>query len=264
LPDGSIYTKTQPIQWAPENFGGGPGNPVPGDAYIEKWVSAVPGFNRVLKVHYKITHFGTDTHANKYQELPVGLHEAQCLKGLRANAQILEGLHGAERLEGLRLNAQIAEGLSEAERLEGLRVNAQITEGLSGAQRLEGLRSIAQIVEAMHERNQIGEDDSCAFVSVRGLRGAERLEGLRVIAQIVEGLHEAERLKGLWVNAQIVNGLQDAHRLKALQVNAQIVEGLYGAERLKSLGDRDRQNAAERRLHRTAQIRARISGTPES
>jgi hypothetical protein len=28
LPDGSIYTKTQPIQWAPENFGGGPGNPV--------------------------------------------------------------------------------------------------------------------------------------------------------------------------------------------------------------------------------------------
>ena len=71
LPDGSIYTKTQPIQWAPENFAGGPGNPVLGDAYIEKWVSAVPGFNRVFKVHYKITHFGTDTHANKYQELPV-------------------------------------------------------------------------------------------------------------------------------------------------------------------------------------------------
>lgn len=71
LPDGSIYTKTQPIQWAPENFGGGPGSPVLGDAYIEKWVSAVPGFNRVFKVHYKITHFGSDTHANKFQELPV-------------------------------------------------------------------------------------------------------------------------------------------------------------------------------------------------
>ena len=71
LPDGSIYTKTQPIQWAPENFGGGPGNPVLGDAYIEKWVSVVPGFNRAFKVHYKITHFGTDTHANKFQELPV-------------------------------------------------------------------------------------------------------------------------------------------------------------------------------------------------
>jgi len=37
LPD-SIYTKTQPIQWAPENFGGGPA-PALGDAYIEKWIS---------------------------------------------------------------------------------------------------------------------------------------------------------------------------------------------------------------------------------
>jgi hypothetical protein len=42
-----------------------------GDAYIEKWISVVPGFNRVFKVHYKITHFGTDTHADKFQELPV-------------------------------------------------------------------------------------------------------------------------------------------------------------------------------------------------
>jgi hypothetical protein len=71
LPDGSIYTKTRPIQWAPENFGGGPGSPVAGDADIEKWVSVVPGFNRVFNVHYKITHFGTDTHTNKFQELPV-------------------------------------------------------------------------------------------------------------------------------------------------------------------------------------------------
>jgi hypothetical protein len=71
MTDGSIYTKTRPIEWAPENFGGGPGNPVEGDAYIEKWISVVPGFNRVFKVHYKITHFGSDTHANKFQELPV-------------------------------------------------------------------------------------------------------------------------------------------------------------------------------------------------
>jgi hypothetical protein len=70
MPD-SIYTKTEPIQWAPENFGGGPGNPVLGDAYIEKWVSVVPGYNRVFKVHYKITHFGTDIHAQALQELPV-------------------------------------------------------------------------------------------------------------------------------------------------------------------------------------------------
>jgi N-acetylmuramoyl-L-alanine amidase len=70
LPD-SLYTKTQPIQWAPENFGGGPENPVTGDAYIEKWISVVPGYNRVFKVHYKITHFGTDSHAQNLQELPV-------------------------------------------------------------------------------------------------------------------------------------------------------------------------------------------------
>lgn len=31
----------------------------------------VPGYNRVFKVHYKITHFGTDTHAAGTQELPV-------------------------------------------------------------------------------------------------------------------------------------------------------------------------------------------------
>jgi hypothetical protein len=67
----SIYTRTQPIQWAPENFGGGWGNPVLGDAYIEKLISVVPGYNRVFKVHYKITHFGTDTHADAFQELPV-------------------------------------------------------------------------------------------------------------------------------------------------------------------------------------------------
>ena len=67
----SIYTKTQPIQWAPENFGGGPGNPVLGDAYIEKWISVVPGYNRIFKVHYRITHFGTDAHTEALQELPV-------------------------------------------------------------------------------------------------------------------------------------------------------------------------------------------------
>jgi hypothetical protein len=59
------------IQWAPENFGGGVGNPILGDAYIEKWISVVPGFNRVFKVHYKITHFGSDLHADAFQEAPV-------------------------------------------------------------------------------------------------------------------------------------------------------------------------------------------------
>src|SRR6266576_4115525 len=69
MPD-SIYRKTQPIQWAPENFGDGT-DPVLGDAYIEKWILVVPGYNRVFKVHYRITHFGTDSHAQNKQELPV-------------------------------------------------------------------------------------------------------------------------------------------------------------------------------------------------
>jgi Big-like domain-containing protein len=67
----SIYTRTQPLQWAPENFGGGWANPVLGDAYIEKRISVVPGFNRVFKVHYKITHFGSDAHSTAGQEAPV-------------------------------------------------------------------------------------------------------------------------------------------------------------------------------------------------
>jgi hypothetical protein len=67
----SIYAKTRPIQWAPENFGGGWDVPVPGDADVEKWISVVPGFNRAFKVHYKITHFGADAHANALQELPM-------------------------------------------------------------------------------------------------------------------------------------------------------------------------------------------------
>ena len=67
----SIYIKTQPIQWAPESFGGGAGNPVLGDAYVEQWLTPVPNRGRAFKVHYKITHFGTDTHTNAFQELPV-------------------------------------------------------------------------------------------------------------------------------------------------------------------------------------------------
>lgn len=66
----SIYLKSQPIQWAPENFGGGPGHPVVGDAYIEEWVTPVPGHGRAFQVHYKITHFGSDTHSIHANEFP--------------------------------------------------------------------------------------------------------------------------------------------------------------------------------------------------
>jgi hypothetical protein len=65
----NIYTKTQPLNWAPYLTGNSA--PMLGDAYVEKWISVVPGENRVFKVHYKVTHFGSDAHANAMQEFPV-------------------------------------------------------------------------------------------------------------------------------------------------------------------------------------------------
>jgi hypothetical protein len=70
LTDSSIYVKTQPLHWIPEDFGGGSGNPVPSDVFIEQWLTPVPGHGRAFKLHYKITHFGTDIHANSPQECP--------------------------------------------------------------------------------------------------------------------------------------------------------------------------------------------------
>jgi len=65
-----LYIKTQPLYWIPEYFGGSSGNPVPSDVFIEQWLTPVPGHGRAFKFHYKITHFGTDTHANAGQEYP--------------------------------------------------------------------------------------------------------------------------------------------------------------------------------------------------
>jgi hypothetical protein len=65
----NLYTKTQPLDWAP--YLSGRTAPALDDAYVEKWISVVPGENRVFKVHYKVTHFGTDAHANAMQEFPV-------------------------------------------------------------------------------------------------------------------------------------------------------------------------------------------------
>lgn len=66
----SIYVKTQPIQWNPDDKGGGPNTPVVGDTYVEQTISAVTSHAFSFKVHYKVTHFGTDQHANALQEFP--------------------------------------------------------------------------------------------------------------------------------------------------------------------------------------------------
>jgi hypothetical protein len=66
----SIYTKTQPYQWDPDDKGGSPSQPVLGDAFIEQTVAAVPDHPRAFQIHYKVTHFGSDNHADYGQEFP--------------------------------------------------------------------------------------------------------------------------------------------------------------------------------------------------
>jgi Bacterial Ig domain len=66
----SLYIKTQPYQWNPDDKGGGPGQPVLGDTYVEATVSAATEHASTFKVHYKITHFGSDQHADSIQEFP--------------------------------------------------------------------------------------------------------------------------------------------------------------------------------------------------
>jgi hypothetical protein len=66
----SIYIKTQPHQWFPDNKGGGSGQAVLSDLVVEQWVSLVSKYNFAVKVHYKVTHIGSDIHVNSYQEIP--------------------------------------------------------------------------------------------------------------------------------------------------------------------------------------------------
>ena len=66
----SIYIKTLPYHWVPENKGGSKEQPAPGDVFVEQWVSFLPAIPFGVKVHYKITHFGKDQHTYTFQEFP--------------------------------------------------------------------------------------------------------------------------------------------------------------------------------------------------
>jgi len=66
----SIYIKTQPYQWYPDDKGGGPGQPVLTDTYFEQTLSPVPNHAWAFNLHYRIIHFGDDQHANSGQEFP--------------------------------------------------------------------------------------------------------------------------------------------------------------------------------------------------
>jgi len=65
----SIYIRTQPLQWISDNKGG-PNAPVPGDLFVEQWVTLLPDYPTGIKIHYKVTHSGADRHTNSYQEFP--------------------------------------------------------------------------------------------------------------------------------------------------------------------------------------------------
>ena len=70
LSSNSFYVKTLANEWNPDGKGGGSTTPVPSDVYIEKWVSFVPNFPNVIKMHYKITHSGADDHSRIAQGFP--------------------------------------------------------------------------------------------------------------------------------------------------------------------------------------------------
>lgn len=66
----SLYTRAQSLQWNPDDKGGGSGLPVAGDVVVEQTVTPVDGRSHAFKCHYKITHLGSDLHANAQQEFP--------------------------------------------------------------------------------------------------------------------------------------------------------------------------------------------------
>jgi hypothetical protein len=66
----SLFTSTAPLQWWPDNFGGGSGMPVAADTTFEQTITVAAGAPLAFKVHFKLIHNGTDTHYNSGQELP--------------------------------------------------------------------------------------------------------------------------------------------------------------------------------------------------
>jgi hypothetical protein len=66
----SLYTKAIPLQWLPNYYGGGAGQPIAGDILVEQMITAVTSQPHTFKVHYKVTHLGNDLHTNAEEEYP--------------------------------------------------------------------------------------------------------------------------------------------------------------------------------------------------
>src|SRR5260221_6479131 len=66
----TIYVKTNPVEWVPDDKGGGPTQPVLSDVIMEKWISPVATHPYVFQLRYKLTHTGTDRHAEQNKAVP--------------------------------------------------------------------------------------------------------------------------------------------------------------------------------------------------
>lgn len=70
LANDHLYTRTRPIEWYPDDKGGGPKRPVATDVIIEQWVSVAKWDWRAIHVQYRVTYEGKAAHGNSSQELP--------------------------------------------------------------------------------------------------------------------------------------------------------------------------------------------------
>ena len=67
--DNELYTRARYIQWFPDDKGGGPGDPVPTDIYVETWITFF-GTPETVRISYRLTNEGSEAHALAGQEFP--------------------------------------------------------------------------------------------------------------------------------------------------------------------------------------------------
>ena len=67
---GQVHVRVHPLEWFPNNKGGGPTRGVPSDVVLDLVVSSVLEHPAAFRVRYTITHTGTDRHGSTTQELP--------------------------------------------------------------------------------------------------------------------------------------------------------------------------------------------------
>lgn len=66
----SLYIKTRPYEWYPDDKGGGAGSPILSDVMVEQWISFVAGQLNAIKVRVRVVHLGVDSHSLTTHEMP--------------------------------------------------------------------------------------------------------------------------------------------------------------------------------------------------